>query len=113
MFFCLAYSPGLCFLLLFSSSQPEKTYDNPRNPVHIMAGAAGDIEGSDPWIAYSVVEPRWTAFRYVSPAWVDRYDWAHNGYGVATFHNATAMTWEFYSAVTNKVVDSMQLTKQR
>ncbi len=45
---------------VYKSEVEQKSYDNPRSTVHVMAGAAGDMEGNDPWIAYSFIEPRWT-----------------------------------------------------
>lgn len=38
----------------------EEPYRNPRAPVHIITGAAGNIEGREP---FNITQPDWSAFR--------------------------------------------------
>lgn len=40
-------------------SQVDTSYTNSQGTIHILSGSGGNVEGMDPWIAYSIIEPPW------------------------------------------------------
>ncbi len=67
--------------------------------VYIIAGGSGNVEGHD---SLDVLQS-YTAF----------YNGQDFGYGRFSFQNATTMTWEFYRATDNAILDTMTLIKER
>lgn len=78
----------------------QQSYSNPRSPVHVVIGMAGDDEGlTDDW---SATAPAWSA------AHAAKLGWAR-----LTFHSAAALTFEFVLSDSGAVADSFTLTKTR
>jgi len=79
----------------------EKTYNNPRAPVQIVNGAAGNREGHD----FPFVEPAkdWSAYR-------NRKIF---GYATIIVYNETHLDHSFYSCDTDQLLDYVMLYKKR
>jgi hypothetical protein len=83
---------------IYRAQVMSKDYVNPGAPAYVVAGAAGCIEGLDPWP--SVHMPRWTAARY------------NEDMGYATLDiQPTTMTWKYHSARDGVVRDRFTITK--
>jgi hypothetical protein len=77
-------------------------YTNPKAPVGIVVGNAGCVEGLTDLNPshWNQPAPSWSAFRWGS-GW---------GYGLLSVDNLT-LTWNFYDASTQSVIDSVVITK--
>jgi hypothetical protein len=76
---------------------PEKTYDKPRAPVHIINGCGGNREG----------------FAHVSPPFLPATVTYHEnwGYGMITVYNDTVLEYEFHDAASGSLLDSFVLKR--
>jgi len=74
-------------------------YIDPKAPVYIVNGAAGNVEGHSD----SQTPKNYTAV-------IDNSDY---GYGVLSFENRTSLSWAFYRATDQSLVDQIQIVKHR
>eukprot|EP00055_Hartaetosiga_balthica_P006583 m.20928 g.20928 ORF g.20928 m.20928 type:complete len:524 (+) comp5301_c0_seq1:70-1641(+) len=81
---------------VYKNQKMGDTYTNPTAPVYIVNGAAGNKEhlnGANP------VQP-WARFS------LEDY-----GYGIIELTNATSLTWLYYAAADNSLLDTFTITK--
>jgi len=82
---------------IYDGKATSNNYNNPNSTVYIVTGAGGQIEGfstpdqSAPWLAYA-----------------EGNEW---GFGILEVSNDTHISWDFYAASTQKVIDSLTLIK--
>ena len=79
--------------------EPENSYHNPRDPVHIVNGAGGDSEGH-------------SDYGNASAPWNAVWNTADFGYGIITTYNSTTLHWAFYAAVNDTKIDEVTLFKK-
>lgn len=81
-------------------NQPTQTdFNNPNSTVHVISGAAGNIEGHSTWNTTAV------------PSWYAYGDDTNFGYGVLSVHNNTHLTWNYYISETNTISDTFTIVK--
>jgi len=84
---------------VYDSKRQQKNYTDPKVPVYLIAGNAGNVEGhTSDW---DIITPDYLAFRND-----DEY-----GYGILDVINSTTLSWVLHSANNNSVIDSIQLIK--
>ncbi|KAF0687049.1 Aste57867_21188 [Aphanomyces stellatus] len=76
-------------------------YHNPKAPVYILTGSAGNIEDLTPYLGEDAADlPPWNVF------------WNSTVYGVSTVQgNRTHLTWQFVDTNTSAVVDEFVMIK--
>lgn len=67
--------------------------------VHVVSGAAGNIEGVSSWADGAT--PDWLAYRSRDFGW-----------GKLQLHNSTAATWQYVRASDGSVLDEIQVTRE-
>ena len=79
--------------------QPVDKYTNPKYPVHVVSGAAGNGESIDDFGPY---DWSFSAFRSLDI-----------GYNSMTVHNKTHVSIDFFSVTQSKVIDAFVIEKQQ
>ena len=81
-------------------NEPTSTeYNYPNSTVHVIAGAAGNIEGISTWDMANL------------PPWYAYGDDTTYGYGVLNVLNNTHLQWNYYRSDTNALEDTFTLVK--
>ena len=75
-------------------------YKNPKATIHLLSGAAGNIEGLDN--SFANPPPKWSAFNYG----------ADYGYSSLTVYNNTHLEWKFFTSQDDKLLDSVIIVQQ-
>jgi len=96
---------------VYDSTVSSYSYINSPDTIHLTSGAAGAVEGMDPWIAFEHIPPSWLAFRYIDSSIVDPYDWTRIGYSTLFVKNNTALVWSYFRSSDNALIDSVEIIK--
>jgi len=85
-------------------NQRTSDYDDPKSPVNIVIGNAGNVEGLENGKEHNwdSPPPAWSAFRYG-----DDY-----GYALMTIHNDTHLSWKLYRAGDGGLEDEFTLVNK-
>ena len=81
----------------------QRSYDNPRLPVHLIVGGAG----CDEMMNASVSAPG------VDPAWVATSVTDYYGLGLLDVQNDTALRWRWFESRNGVILDEVHITKRR
>lgn len=85
---------------VYQNKVEQKSFVNPTDPVYVITGAAGQVEGHNVLPVYS-------------PDWLRSRNYEDYGLGLLKVHNNTHISWSFLRSEDGLVVDSFDLVKTR